>query len=99
MGMDVHGIAPDSEAGQYFRRNIWRWPPLAEFCIDTAPDVCSRCQHWFSNDGDGLDAHGATELAMALQARVNANRVPPDMSETVTEFIAFLRDSGGFTID
>lgn len=99
MGMDVHGIAPKSEAGKYFRRNIWGWPPLADLCIETAPDVCANCEFWHSNDGDGLDAFQSAELAMALQARLNANRIDPGMSETVTEFIAFLRDSGGFTID
>lgn len=98
MGMDVYGKAPNNQIGEYFRRNIWHWPPLAQLCIDTAPEVCARCRHWFSNDGDGLDADDAAELAIALQIRLNANRIPPDMSETVTEFIAFLRDSGGFSI-
>ena len=99
MGMDVIGREPASKAGEEFCRNIWRWPAVAELCIDTAPQVCAKCRYWFSNDGDGLDADDATELAMALQMRLNANRIPPDMSETVTEFIAFLRDCGGFNIN
>lgn len=98
MGYDVYGNNPASKAGEEFCKNVWRWPPLAELCIDTAPKVCANCKYWFSNDGDGLDAHDAAELAMALQARLNANRISPDMSETVTQFIAFLRDSGGFKI-
>lgn len=98
MGMDVIGRAPTGKAGEEFCRNIFRWPPVAELCIDTAPEVCGKCENWFSNDGDGLDAEDATALAMALQKRLNENRIPPNMSETVTELIAFLRDSGGFNI-
>lgn len=29
MGMDVSGINPTTEAGKYFRANVWSWRPLA----------------------------------------------------------------------
>lgn len=66
MGMDVYGKAPTSEAGEYFRNNIWWWRPLAEFLTDTYPELTYRCEYWHTNDGDGLDAEGSTALAHAL---------------------------------
>jgi hypothetical protein len=74
MGMDVYGRNPTSERGYYFRNNIWEWPPLAEYCISVAPDICAACMHWYSNDGDGLDAAGAVALAEALQKEVASGR-------------------------
>lgn len=70
MGMDVYGKAPASEAGKYFRNNVWWWRPLAELCQLLAPEVCAGCTHWQSNDGDGLDADGAAALAAVLDARL-----------------------------
>jgi hypothetical protein len=28
MGMDVYGRNPTSEAGKYFRANVWSWRPI-----------------------------------------------------------------------
>ena len=28
MGMDIYGRKPTSEAGKYFRANIWSWRPI-----------------------------------------------------------------------
>lgn len=108
MGMDVYGKAPRSKHGEYFRNNIWWWPPLARFCQEVAPEVCAACRYWQSNDGDGLDNDGAIALSLSLQAAVNTNVAMareresrgkgPFSVENVIEFIAFLRDSGGFSI-
>lgn len=65
MGMDVHG-----NTGNYFRNNVWWWRPLADLCQELAPEICAPCEHWHSNDGDGLDADGATALAELLEARL-----------------------------
>lgn len=70
MGMDVFGQAPNSEVGKYFRNNVWWWRPLADLCQALAPQICEACEHWHSNDGDGLDAHGAAALAAVLDARL-----------------------------
>ena len=37
MGMDVSGRNPDSEAGEYFRANIWSWRPI----LDLIHQLCS----------------------------------------------------------
>lgn len=70
MGMDVYGRKPTADVGKYFRNNVWWWRPLADLCQQLAPDICAQCQHWQSNDGDGLDAEGATALATVLERRL-----------------------------
>jgi len=72
--MDVFGKNPSSEQGKYFRNNVWWWRPLADYCVEIAPEICSACKYWQSNDGAGLDAAGARALADTLQREVNANR-------------------------
>ena len=65
MGMDVYGKNPVSETGEYFRNNVWWWRPLWEYCVDVAPELTSDVSGHY-NDGDGLDADGAQELARIL---------------------------------
>jgi len=66
MGMDVYGRKPTSEEGNYFRRSVWGWRPLADLCVTLAPEICSACEHWQSNDGDGLDDKASKRLADLL---------------------------------
>lgn len=61
MEMDVYGTS-----GNYFRRNVWGWRPLADFCLWLAPQITAPCRHWHSNDGDGLDAGHAKRLSDAI---------------------------------
>lgn len=69
MGMDVFGTS-----GNYFRRSVWGWRPLADFCIQFAPSITAACEHWHTNDGDGLDETGATALADVLDAALADGR-------------------------
>lgn len=69
MGMDVFG-----RNGAHFRRNVWGWRPLAEFCQRMAPAIAVKCEHWHSNDGDGLDGDDAAALADILTATVTDGR-------------------------
>lgn len=66
MGMDVMGKMPTSEAGEYFRNNVWYWRPLWDYCLDTHPEIAGKVQYGHSNDGDGLDAEDAKALGEAL---------------------------------
>lgn len=75
MGMDVYGTSPSSVTGEYFRRNVWGWRPLADLTCELAPGIASGCQYWHSNDGDGLDGPASTRLADALQAALDDGRV------------------------
>ena len=74
MGMDINGRNPTGKCGEYFRNNVWCWPPLANYCNMIAPDICAPCRYWHTNDGDGLDAAGAVALAKALQKEIDAGR-------------------------
>jgi len=74
MGMDVYGIKPTGQRGEYFRNNAWWWGPLATYCNMIAPDICAPCKGWNYNDGDGLDAAGAVALAEGLQKEIDSGR-------------------------
>lgn len=69
MGMDVFGISPKTETGEYFRNNVWWWRPLWEYCLYVAPDICSEV-HGHTNDGDGLDATEALQLSEILRTEI-----------------------------
>ncbi len=71
MGMDLYGTEPTSEVGSYFRANVWWWHPLAEIVEKFAPEQWKLCEHWHTNDGDGLDGDGAAALAAVLDAAVD----------------------------
>ena len=75
MGMDVFGNNPRNKEGEYFRNNVWWWRPLADFILECYPEIANKCEHWHSNDGDGLDAHDAKELAKRLQADIENGKV------------------------
>jgi hypothetical protein len=66
MGMDVYGRNPTSKEGEYFRNNVWWWRPLAEYCMEVAPEIAARCEGWHYNDGDGLNE--------ALQREIDSGR-------------------------
>lgn len=74
MGMDVSGKYPTTEAGKYFRNNVWWWRPLAEYCCEVAPEVAAGCDSWQTNDGDGLDEDDAQELAARLREEIASGR-------------------------
>jgi hypothetical protein len=74
MGMDVCGIKPTSEPGEYFCANVWWWRPLATYIEKIAPDIAGKCRHWQSNDGDGLGEQDALTLAERLQAELDSGR-------------------------
>jgi len=67
MGMDVYGTNPKNETGEYFRRNVWGWRPLWDYCVDNYEDLVGKVSGHY-NDGDGLDNDGALELARRIKA-------------------------------
>jgi len=64
--MDVFGKNPANEVGAYFRRSVWGWRPLWEFCVDNYNDLVANVSGHY-NDGDGLDETGAKELAKRIK--------------------------------
>jgi hypothetical protein len=73
MGMDVHGKNPTSEVGEYFRNNVWWWHPLWIYVEELAPHLTEGVSG-HTNDGDGLAAKAAAELAGILTAEIDAGR-------------------------
>jgi hypothetical protein len=73
MGMDVYGTAPATEAGEYFRANVWYWHPLWDYCL-TVAEVANKVESGHTNDGDGLDADDAYELGKILLAEIASGR-------------------------
>ncbi len=68
MGMDVYGTKPNNETGEYFRRNVWGWRPLWDYCIDTFEIVSDVNGH--DNSGDGLNAENSRKLAEQMKADI-----------------------------
>lgn len=71
MGMDVMGINPTSETGNYFRANVWSWHPIWDYCELIAPDITNNVENAHSNDGDGLNDKNAFALGMAINFSIS----------------------------
>jgi hypothetical protein len=74
MGMDVIGRKPTTKQGEYFRNSIWWWHPLASYICVVAPAIADHCEHWQTNDGDGLNAEDSAALADKLQEEIDSGR-------------------------
>jgi|TARA_R110000782_G_scaffold41292_1_gene94824 hypothetical protein len=75
MGMDVYGKNPKSEAGEYFRRNIWGWHPLWSYVEENHSEIADLVENGHTNDGDGLGARNSNKLAKLLLADLDAGVV------------------------
>jgi hypothetical protein len=62
------------QLGRYFGRNLSCWCKLARLCNRVAPEICSRCKYWYSNDGHGLNDEDASALAESLERLVKDHR-------------------------
>ena len=67
MTMSVRAVRGDLE----FHHGTATWCALADICLFVAPDVCSGCTHWHTNDGDGLNAIESRKLAGVLEQRLS----------------------------
>ena len=56
------------------------WGHFADLCFSIAPAVSATCKHWYTNDGDGLNADQTIKLAGSLETRI--------LDGTVDEHIA-----------
>jgi len=74
MGMDVYGRKPKSEVGEYFRRNVWGWHPLWEYCssvhLDIVGEKIAEAGHY--NSGEGLGLQKSVKLAKALKEDIRS---------------------------
>ena len=63
MGMDVYGIAPTSERGEYFRNNVWWWRPLWDYCCE----VDSEWYLYHFYDVDNLSRRHCLVLPLVMR--------------------------------
>jgi len=66
MGYDIFGNKPTAPEGEYYRSNIWYWPPFVAMCRRLAPRESKGCKGWEVNEGHGLNATDALRLANRL---------------------------------
>ena len=75
MGMDVFGVAPTSEAGEYFRNSVWSWRPLWDFVSESCDlDEDVELSGHF-NDGMEIDEFTARRIAKTLFSLLNDGTV------------------------
>lgn len=72
MGMDVYGLRPKTQAGEYFRNNVWWWHPLWNYCATVSPELANKVKYPHSNDGDGLNAADSRKLGFAILASIES---------------------------
>lgn len=71
MGMDVFGVKPKSEAGKYFRANIWSWRPIHELIQKANVLPPDMVEGMAFNDGYGPDEHQALLLAAQMETMLD----------------------------
>ena len=67
MGMDVYGVKPKNQAGEYFRSNVWFWHPLWDCLENLHPTLCEKCESPHDNSGSGLNARDSLALSKLLK--------------------------------
>lgn len=74
MGFDVYGKEPWTKHGEYFRNNVWWWPPLWSYTCELCDDVLDKedQEHGFSNSGHYYDKELAREVGYRLLESVNS---------------------------
>ena len=72
MGMDVYGLKPKTQKGEYFRNNVWWWHPLWSYCCHISPELAGKVQNGHDNSGDGLDAVDSRKLGFIVQQSVTS---------------------------
>lgn len=89
MGMDVYGLKPTTEHGEYFRNNVWWWHPLWDYCIDVWPELADKVPGGHSNSGDGLDAIESRKLGFMLENNIKSGQAEKYIKD-YNEFISKL---------
>ena len=69
MGMDLYGINPKTDNGDYFRANVWYWRPLWQCVAYFCDDILSEedIERGTYNDGYEYDETTALEISDKLE--------------------------------
>jgi len=71
MGMDLFGLNPVSQVGEYFRVNLWYWRPMWLYIEDNFSDLAAKVESSYTNEGYGLDACNSLLLGQKINSHVN----------------------------
>ena len=75
MGMDVYGIEPREEKGEYFGANVWCWRPLWEYVCEVC-DIDEETRHSGQfNDGREIDNEQAVYIGTTLHSLIKMGAV------------------------
>lgn len=68
MGMDLLGVSPATEEGEYFRANVWSWRPLWELTLQYCVDLLDEqdVEGGYCNDGYEITDTKAKKIAHRL---------------------------------
>lgn len=98
MGMDISGLKPSTEEGEYFRASIWSWPAILGL-VNTANEVFNLSYDttgWEMNDGMGLQTHQeCIILADAMQRLLDSGESPILTAQHSVTAQAFVAAFGG----
>lgn len=111
MAFDLIGLSPTGIEGRHFRRNITSWYYLWDSISDLYPEIASKVEYAYSNDGDILDKESCEKLARALMEDIQSGNlikycyenfvkkgiISPQFADYY-DFYIFLTESGGFKI-
>ena len=69
MGMDLYGINPKTDNGDYFRANVWYWRPLWQCVAYFCDDILSEedIERGTYNDGYEYNETTALEISDRLE--------------------------------
>ena len=111
MAFDLIGLNPTGIEGRHFRRNITSWYHLWDSISDLYPEIASRVEYAYSNDGDILDKKSCEELATLIVEDIEngtinhycyqnftAKKIISPQYADYYDFYLFLTQLGGFKI-
>ena len=82
MGMDLYGLDPQTEKGDYFRNNVWWWRPLWSLICDECDDILTEKQMDGGNYNDGVEV--SAEQAIQIFKRLVDKA--PEIEEGIAEY-------------
>jgi hypothetical protein len=77
MGMDVYGVNPSNETGEYFRNTAWSWDPLWAYVCEVCPDLLTSKDMTLGeyNAGHKISAKKAKAVGQRLLKLVSTGKV------------------------
>jgi len=110
VGVDIYGLRPKSEKGEYFRSNWWFWRPIWAFsvllCEDILEETTMECEDGtviryheasagLTNDGFVIRAEKALEMGKRILEVLKDEKRFKEVAKKVMDLFADHVDEGG----